>query len=60
MEKRITFPGRALGSPVVADGHVYVTNGNGALPAYGIVPEGALIRLGVGGGETKKHQHQRK
>jgi polyvinyl alcohol dehydrogenase (cytochrome) len=44
---RMTFPGRAIGSPVVADGHVYVTSGNVALGAYGIVPEGALLRLGL-------------
>jgi polyvinyl alcohol dehydrogenase (cytochrome) len=44
---RLTFPGRAIGSPAVADGHVYVTNGNVALGAYGIVPEGALMRLGL-------------
>lgn len=49
VRKRITFPGRAIGSPVVADGHVYVTEGNVALGAYGIVPEGALIRLGLSG-----------
>ncbi len=47
VRKRITFPGRAIGSPVVADGHVYVTDGNVALGAYGIVPDGALIRLGL-------------
>ena len=47
VRKRITFPGRAIGSPVVADGHVYVTNGNVALAAYGTFPEGALIRLGL-------------
>lgn len=47
VRKRITFPGRAIGSPVVADGHVYVTNGNAALAAYGSAPKGALIRLGV-------------
>jgi polyvinyl alcohol dehydrogenase (cytochrome) len=47
VRKRITFPGRAIGSPVVADGHVYVTDGNVALAAYGSAPEGALIRLGV-------------
>jgi polyvinyl alcohol dehydrogenase (cytochrome) len=47
VRKRITFPGRAVGSPVVADGHVYVTDGNVALGFYGIVPEGALIRLGL-------------
>jgi polyvinyl alcohol dehydrogenase (cytochrome) len=46
IKKRMTFPGRALGSPVVADGHVYVTTGNGALPFYGVVAEGSLMRLG--------------
>jgi polyvinyl alcohol dehydrogenase (cytochrome) len=45
--KRMTFPGRAISSPVVSDGHVYVTKGNGALPSYGIVPQGGLIRLSV-------------
>lgn len=47
VKKRLTFPGRALGSPVVAGGHVYVTSGNGALPSYGITPAGSLIRLGI-------------
>ncbi|HEY2514190.1 MAG TPA: PQQ-binding-like beta-propeller repeat protein [Polyangiaceae bacterium] len=43
--KRMTFPGRAIASPVVAGGHVYVTSGNGALPAYGSVAQGTLMRL---------------
>jgi polyvinyl alcohol dehydrogenase (cytochrome) len=47
LRKRIAFPGRALGSPVVADGHVYVPNGNAALAAYGQFPTGALMRLGL-------------
>jgi polyvinyl alcohol dehydrogenase (cytochrome) len=47
VRNRMTFPGRAIGSPVVADGHIYVTDGNAALTAYGIVPQGSLIRLGV-------------
>jgi polyvinyl alcohol dehydrogenase (cytochrome) len=47
VRKRLTFPGRAIGSPIVADGHVYVTNGNVALGAYGVVPQGALMRLGL-------------
>ena len=47
VRNRMTFPGRAIGSPVVADGHVYVTDGNAALTAYGIVPQGSLKRLGV-------------
>ena len=47
VKKRMTFPGRAIGSPAVADGHVYVTSGNLALTAWGQVPEGALMRLGV-------------
>lgn len=47
VRKRIAFPGRAIGSPVVADGHVYVTDGNVALGAYGLFPAGALIRLGL-------------
>ena len=45
---RMTFPGRALASPVVTDGHVYITKGNGALSSYGIFPDGGLMRLGVG------------
>ena len=43
--RRLTFPGRAIASPVVANGHVYATSGNGALPAYGFVQQGSLIRL---------------
>jgi polyvinyl alcohol dehydrogenase (cytochrome) len=49
--RRMTFPGRAVGSPVVAGGHVYVTNGNVALGAYGVVPDGSLMRLGLGNDE---------
>ncbi|HEU4408580.1 MAG TPA: PQQ-binding-like beta-propeller repeat protein [Polyangiaceae bacterium] len=45
--ERLTFSGRAIGSPVVADGHVYVTSGNAALPAYGLETGGALRRLGL-------------
>ncbi len=45
--RRIVFDGRAVSSPVVAGGHVYVAAGNGALPAYGVFPEGSLTRLGV-------------
>lgn len=47
VRKRMTFSGRAIGTPVVADGHVYVTAGNLALTAWGQVPEGSLMRLGV-------------
>jgi polyvinyl alcohol dehydrogenase (cytochrome) len=47
VKKRLTFPGRAIGSPVVADGHVFATSGNGALPAYGFIQEGALLRFSV-------------
>jgi len=47
VRKRIAFPGRAIGSPIVADGHVYATSGNVALGAYGVVPAGSLIRLGL-------------
>jgi polyvinyl alcohol dehydrogenase (cytochrome) len=54
--KRLTFPGRAIASPVVSDGHVYVTNGNGALPAYGIVPQGGLIRLGLPAWSADDHE----
>jgi polyvinyl alcohol dehydrogenase (cytochrome) len=42
---RLTFAGRAIGSPVVAGGHVFATSGNGALPSYGYVAQGSLIRL---------------
>jgi polyvinyl alcohol dehydrogenase (cytochrome) len=45
--KKLTFPGRAIGTPVVADGHVFTTSGNGALPAYGFVQEGALTRFSL-------------
>jgi len=48
--ERMTFAGRAIASPVVSDGHVYVTSGNGALPAYGIMPKGGLVRLGLPAG----------
>lgn len=47
VRKRLTFPGRAIGSPVVADGHVYLTDGNVALGAYGVVAAGSVKRLGV-------------
>jgi polyvinyl alcohol dehydrogenase (cytochrome) len=47
VKKRLTFPGRAIGSPVVADGHVFATSGNGALPAYGFIQQGALLRFSV-------------
>jgi polyvinyl alcohol dehydrogenase (cytochrome) len=42
---RLTFPGRAIGSPVVTRGGVFVTSGNAALGQYGFSEEGALIRL---------------
>lgn len=42
---RLTFPGRAIGSPVVTRGGVLVTSGNAALGQYGFSEEGALIRL---------------
>jgi polyvinyl alcohol dehydrogenase (cytochrome) len=45
--KRLTFPGRAIGTPVIANGHVFATSGNGALPAYGFVQDGALVRFSV-------------
>jgi polyvinyl alcohol dehydrogenase (cytochrome) len=45
--QRKLFDGRAIGSPAVADGHVYVTTGNGALTAYGLTPYGSVIRLGI-------------
>ncbi|ADO71400.1 polyvinylalcohol dehydrogenase [Stigmatella aurantiaca DW4/3-1] len=45
--KRLTFPGRAIGSPAVADGHLYVTTGNAALSAFGFEQEGSVMRLGV-------------
>jgi polyvinyl alcohol dehydrogenase (cytochrome) len=49
VRKRLAFPGRAIGSPVVADGHLFVTDGNVALGAYGIVVAGSLKRLGLPG-----------
>src|SRR5690606_24461379 len=45
--RRFVFVGRAVSSPVVAGGHVYVAAGNGALPAYGVDPAGSLTRLSV-------------
>ncbi|MDH5671638.1 MAG: PQQ-binding-like beta-propeller repeat protein [Myxococcales bacterium] len=44
----VMFPGRAVGTPAVVNGKVYVTSGNVALAAYSIVPQGSVIRLGLG------------
>jgi len=45
VRKRLTFPGRAIGSPVVADGKLYATTGNLALTLYGTYPDGSVLCL---------------
>lgn len=45
--KRLEFPGRALGSPVVSRGRVYVGDGNSAVAMLGVDESGGLICLGL-------------
>lgn len=42
---RIVFSGRAVGSPIVTGGRVYVTLGNVALPFIGFNPAGGVVQL---------------
>lgn len=45
--RRLEFEGRAVSSPVVSDGRVYVGVGNGALDYLGLDPQGGLLQLGL-------------
>jgi len=44
---QLTFAGRALGSPAVLGGHVYVGFGNQALTQLGVDPVGGLYSIGL-------------
>lgn len=47
--KKMLFPGRAVSSPVVSDGRIYIGDGNTALAMLGVDESGGLICLGLPG-----------
>ncbi len=47
--KKLQFPGRALSSPVVSRGRVYIGEGNSALITLGVDETGGLLCLGLPG-----------
>ncbi|WP_170136162.1 PQQ-binding-like beta-propeller repeat protein [Nannocystis exedens] len=47
--KRVELPGRAVSSPVVSRGRVYIGDGNSAVAMLGVVENGGLLCLGLPG-----------